>query len=283
MRPNSSSAIFTSLILHGFVAAIIFVTTIYLAHSTDIAPKIIELVAGPPTAMDALEAPALGNRPDPVKVNVPKVELPPEPQVEQTPAVPEPVVKETVPAKPEPAKPEAVKTPTPPKAKSDTSFTKQMKKSEKTSYKEYLKKHPTPKQSAASTARSAAKAPKVDYQGIAKGVAGGSTANTRGGQGGKAMTREETDQLSTYISFLIQELKRAHEPPAGVSDRLEADVAFDITSGGAILNPRIAKSSGNREFDESVLEAFRRMRSIGPTPTRRPYSWSLTFKMRDEA
>jgi TonB family protein len=282
MRPNSSSAILTSLILHAFVAAIIFFTTIYVARSTDMAPKIIELVAGEGNVMDALEAPALGNTPNPVKmnVNVPKIELPPEPQVDASPAVPEPPVKETVTTKaPDPV----VKAPVPPKAKSDTSMAKQMKQSAKISYKDYLKKNPIPKQSAVSTARRTGAAPKVDYQGIASGVKGGSTANTRGGQGGKALTREEADQLSVYISFLIQELKRAHEPPSGVSDRLETKVTFDITASGAILNPRISKSSGNREFDESVLDAFRRMRSIGPTPNRRADTWTVTFKMRDDA
>ena len=274
MRPNSPSAIVTSLILHGFVAAIIFVTTIYLARSAKMEPVIFELVAGAPTAPDELVAPALGNTTAPVKVTVPQVELPPdkpEPVVQETVAMPEPAVK-TPPAKTEPVKP-----------KSDLSLAREMKKSARVSYKEYLKKHPIPKQSAASTVRQAAKVPKIDTQGITGGVRGGSTANTRGGGGGKAMTREEQDQLSTYISLLIQELKKAHEPPSGVSDRLETKVTFDITASGAILSPRISKSSGNREFDESVLDAFRRMRSIGPTPNRRPDTWTVTFKMRDDA
>lgn len=266
MRPNSSSAFFTSLILHGFVAALIFVTTIYIARSEKV-PVIFELVQGPGADPTALEAPALGNTP--MKVTVPKVELPPdkvEPQAQETPSVPET------------APPKVV---TPPKVKSDLSIAKQMNQSAKVSYKDYLKKHPTPKPSVASAAR-AVNAPKVDVQGVLGGAKGGSTASTRG-SGGKALTREEQDQLSTYISFLIQELKRAHEPPSGVSDQLETKVTFDITASGAILNPRISKSSGNREFDDSVLDAFRRMRSIGPTPNHRPDTWTVTFKMRDEA
>jgi TonB family protein len=274
MRANSSSAFLTSLILHGFAAALIVVMTLYVARAEKIAPAIIELVAGPPTAPDALVAPALGNTPNPVKVNVPKVELPPDlpdPVVNTTEAVPEPVAK-TTPAPP-----------TPPKPKSDLSIAKQMNQSKKMSYREYLKKHPTPKTAPATAARRSGAAPKVDYQGIVNGVRGGSTANTRGGGGGKALTRAESDQLSTYISLLIQELKKAHEPPSGVSDQLETKVTFDITASGAILNPRISKSSGNREFDDSVLDAFRRMRSIGPTPNRRPDTWTVTFKIRDEA
>lgn len=268
MRANSPSSILVSLILHGFVAALIFFTTVLVTQRAREQPVIFELVAGPPTAPDALVAPALGNTTTPVKMNVPKVELPPdktEPQPQESPSVPE-----TAPPKATPAK-----------TKPDTSIAKQMNQSARVSYKDYLKKHPTPKPSVA-TAQRTANVPKVDVQGIIGGAKGGSTANTRGGGGGKALTREESDELSTYISFLIQELKRAHEPPPGVNDQLEAKVTFDITASGAILNPRITKSSGNREFDESVLDAFRRMRSIGPTPNRRPDTWTVTFKMRDE-
>lgn len=272
MRPHSSSAYLTSLILHAFVAAVIAVSAIYVARTKDM-PKIIELVAGPATDMNSLEAPAEGV-PEPMKVNVPDVKLPSDP----TPAVPEPPVTKTVSTK------EEVPTPVT-KAKPDNTMARQMTKQAKTSYKEFLKKNPIPKQSAVSQVR-AAKVPRINTKDITKGVPGGvkgGSTTSKGGQGGKEMTREEADQLSVYISFLIQELKRAHEPPPGVSDQLQARVTFDITASGAILNPRISKSSGNREFDESVLDAFRRMRSIGPTPNRRADTWTVTFKMLDEA
>lgn len=255
MRPYSSSALLTSLTLHAFLAAVLFVTTVYVAHSDKVPPVIFELVAGPPTAPDELVAPARGNTTAPVKIKVPKVELPAE-KPQETAVVPEP--------------------------KPDTSLAKDLKKSAKVSYQEYLKKHPTPKPAATTTAPRAANVPKIDTQGIVGGVKGGSTANTRGGGGGNALTREQQNQLDTYISLLIQELKNAHEPPSGVSDQLETKVTFDITASGAILSPRISKSSGNREFDESVLDAFRRVRSIGPTPTRRPDTWTVTFRMQDE-
>lgn len=270
MHANSPSSIFVSLILHAFVVAVIFVTTYFVAQSDKVQPVIFELVAGPPTAPDELVAPALGNTTKPVKLDVPKVTLPveqPEPEVAEKTVAPEPVVREKAPpVKPSPA---------------DKAIAKDMKKSAKVSYQEYLKKHPTPKISSAPKPRTG-KVPKIDTQGIIGGVVGGSTANTRGGGGGKALTREQQNQLDTYISLLIQELKKAHELPPGVSDQLEAKVTFDITASGAILNPRISKTSGNRDFDESVLDAFRRMRSIGPTPTRRPDTWTVTFRMRDE-
>lgn len=259
MRPYSPSAFLTSLTLHGFLAAVLFVTTVYVARSDKLPPVIFELVAGPPTAPDELVAPALGNSPAPVKISVPKVVLPAEePRPQESRAVPET------------------------KPRRDTSLAKDLKKSARVSYQEYLKKHPAPKPSATRPAPRVASVPKIDVQGITGGVRGGSTANTRGGGGGKAVSRELQDQLSTYISFLMQELKKAYEAPPGVSDQLSAKVTFDITASGAILSPRISKTSGNREFDEAVLDAFRRVRSIGPTPTHRPDTWTVTFQMKDE-
>lgn len=280
MRATSSSSLFLSLTLHGSVVALILLATWFTAIRAKEAPVIFELVAGPPTAPDELVAPALGNTTKPVKLEVPKVELVP------TMPEPEPVVQtqpEEQVSPPAPVEKEKPKPKTVEKPKPDTSMAKEVKKAQRMSYQEYLKKHPTPKQTAAKqTGKSTAKVPRIDATGIAQGVKGGSTANTRGGGGGRALTREQQDQLNTYISLLLQELKKAHEPPPGVSDRLQAEVTFDITASGAILNPRITKSSGDKAFDESVIEAFLRMRSIGPTPNRRSDTWKVTFKMQDE-
>jgi colicin import membrane protein len=157
----------------------------------------------------------------------------------------------------------------------------QMLKLQHNQHQQYLKKHPTPKPVAAANPKTG-KVPRIDAQGIANGVRGGSTSNLKGGGGGKALSREEQNELNTYISFLLTALKEAHEPPPGVSDQLEAKVTFDITASGSILNPRISKSSGNREFDQSVLQAFRKIRSIGPTPTGKADTWTVGFRMKDE-
>lgn len=277
MRATSPNAFLLSLSLHGFTVAVLVLATWFGALRQKEAPVIFELVAGPPTNMGALEAPNLGNSTTPVKLEVPKVELVP------TMPEPEPVV-ETVPEPAPPMPKEKAKPKTPDKPKVDTSLAKEVKKAQRMSYQDYLKKHPTPKQTAApkQTVR-AANVPRVDVQGIAQGVKGGSTKNTKGGEGGRALTREQQNAVDTYFSLLLQELKRAHEPPVGVSDKLEVKVKFDITASGAILNPVVVKSSGNKEFDRSVIEAFLRVRSIGPMPTRRPDTVTVTFKMSDEA
>lgn len=280
MRANSPSSLFLSMTLHALFVAAIFLTTYFFAQRAKEMPVIFELVAGPPTGSEELEAPSLGNTAKEIKLDVPVVEV--------VPTMPEPEPEPVAPAKPEPVTtsvPPAVEKPkpkAPPKPKADTSIAKEMKQAQRMSYQDYLKKHPTPKKTAAAKPRPAGKVPKIDATGIAQGVSKGSTANRKGGEGGKALSREQQNQMDTYISLLIQELKKAHEPPPGVSDRLETRVTFDITASGAILNPRIARSSGDQAFDESVLEAFLRMRSIGPTPNRRSDTWTVTFKMRDE-
>lgn len=272
MSAGSPSSIFVSLLIHAFVAAVIFFSTLYMAKQAKDIPVIFELVAGPPTAPDELVAPALGNATSKIKLEVPKIELVP------TMPEPEPVV-QTQPEEKQMTPPPVEKV----KPKPDNSIAKEVKQAQRMSYNDYLKKHPTPKQPPPVQPRLAANVPRIDAQGIAQGVKGGSTANTRGGGGGNALVREQQNQMNTYISLLIQELKKAHEAPPGISDKLEARVTFDITASGAILNPRISKSSGDRAFDESVLEAFLRVRSIGPTPNRRSDTWTVTFKMRDES
>jgi len=285
-----------SISLHGVIVALVIFFTYYAARQRETPPVIFELVAGPPTAPNELVAPALGNSLTPVKTPAAAVEepapapTPPEPKVVQTVKTqPEPAV---VPPPPKPAekskpveKPKPVeKSKTAPKP--DTSIAREMKQAQRMSYRDYLKKHPTPKQPPVTSTGGAgtrtAKAPRVDAEGIAQGVRGGSTANKKGGGGGKALTRQEQSELNTYIAMLLGALKEAHEPPEGVSDQLEARVTFDITASGAILNPRIARSSGNKEFDDSVIRAFRKMRSIGPPPTGRGDTWTVTFRMKDE-
>lgn len=279
MRANSPSAFFTSLTLHGVVAGLIVFFTYYSVWQQGPPPVIFELVAGPPTAPDELVAPALGNSATPVKLEVPKVEpTPPQPE----PKAEEPV--QTVKTEPTPPASEVVPPLAKPKPKPDTSLLKEMKKTQKMSYRDYLKKHPTPKPSTqtATAKPRTGNVPKIDAEGIAQGVKGGSTANKHGGGGGKALTREEQNEFNTYISFLVSALKEAHAPPPGVNDKLEVRVTFDITGSGHILNPRIARSSGDKDFDESVLEAFRKVRSIGPTPDGKSDTWTVRFRMSEE-
>jgi len=123
---------------------------------------------------------------------------------------------------------------------------------------------------------------RVDAEGIAGGVVGGSTANKVGGAGGKALSREEASLMDGYFSFLKQKLEQAHEPPVGVSDKLSVRVEFMLAVDGSISQVHIVRSSGNKDFDQSVLEAFKRVRPIGTRPDGRSEAITLEFNTRDE-
>lgn len=122
----------------------------------------------------------------------------------------------------------------------------------------------------------------IDAEGIREGVIGGSTENTTGGAGGNALTREEGSELDAYFSYLKEQIKKNHVPPEGVSDSLEARVEFFLAADGSLSRLRIERSSGNAEFDRSVLEACEHTPPVGPRPDGRSEMVQMTFKMRDE-
>ena len=126
------------------------------------------------------------------------------------------------------------------------------------------------------------KVSKIDAEGIAKGVIGGSPDNKVGGAGGKALSREEQDLLETYFALLKQHLREAHEKPSGLSDLIAARAEFYVGADGSISRARIVQSSGNTEFDESVLAAIRNVRTIGPRPDGKGDVQSVRFRMKDE-
>jgi len=294
MRTVSPNAFLASIAIHGAIIGVVVFLTFFVTQKEAPPPVVFELVAGPPTAPDELVAPALGNsatpvqNPQTVKLDVPTpppVQEKYEPPVTETVKTEQPPVPDeaTQPVPKENPKADATAKPKPTRKPADPAkaITSELRRKERMSYKDYLKKHPIPKEVPPQTF-SRASGSRIDAEGIAGGVVGGSVANKRGGGGGHAMTRQEQSELNTYIAMLINALREAHEPPPGVSDKLAVKITFDITAGGHILNPRITKSSGNADFDESALAAFRKVRSIGPTPDGKADTWTLTFRMLEQ-
>lgn len=277
-----------SLTLHGALVAVVLFLTYALQVQVKETPKIFELVAGEGDNYMATEAPALGVAGG-VKLNVP---IPPAPvpvKPEPVPPAPEPVI-ERAPEKPTP-KPAEVKPPNYTKdvlriaKKRENRLVEadrkkreaEAKRISKAEFDKLNKNKPAPK-----PGKSSPKVAKIDAEGIAKGVVGGSINNKTGGAGGKALSRAEQSALESYIALLIQRLRAAHEKPPGLSDLLEAKVEFRIAADGTLSSAKIVDSSGSPEFDRSVLEAVARVRSIGPTPNGKSDVWVVTFKMKEE-
>ncbi|CAM2852910.1 cell envelope integrity protein TolA [Rariglobus hedericola] len=317
MSARTTNAFFASAALHALLLCLI-AWFAYRAHQSDQeAPQVFELVAGAGDNFAATEAPALGV-PGGVKFEAPE---PPAPipaaaaPAEAAPAEPEPVtspieaVAPPVKTPPKPAKPKPTdykpvnmakmvdriadkraakieKQVKADKAAADARAAKEAelnsKRTTKAEFDRMNKGKSSPSQKAPTAGGGTGSLKRIDAEGIAGGVAGGSTANKTGGAGGKALTRQDIELSEAYISLLIQRLKEAHKKPEGVSDLLEASVKFRLTSSGSVVNVTIISSSRNSEFDQSVLAAFRRISLPPPPANLKTNDYTITFKMRED-
>ena len=296
-----------SFIIHGAIIALVLLLGVYVGEHQPEPKKVFELVAGKGDNYEALEAPALGisggvgvSAPDSVvmpKEESIKVDIP-KPTV-VTPPLPEPVV--TPEPKPE-VKPDPVPAPVEPKPEPKPATKAPVKKPPQTDFKKIVQR--TAQRKAAKLEAQYKKqqekmladqkkresyeqfqrehgGKRATGEGIEGGVVGGSTSNKKGGAGGKALTREQQDLLDSYFAMFKARLKDNHVPPPGVSDRLEARIEFFMASDGSISRVRVIRSSGNKEFDQSVLEAFAHTH-MPSRPDKRSDMKEMTFKMHDE-
>lgn len=285
MQANSPSAFFLSLTLHGLVVALIVFFSITVHNQVKEPPKVFELVAGAGDNYAATEAPALGDS-DVVKFNVPARPTPvmrtppPEPVVQPAPEEPPVVIS------PEPKPRPVEKRPVEKRPVSKPEVKPKPKAPEKLDIKpmtkEEFEKLYGKQRNPAATPPPAPKVRTINAAGIRSGVIGGSTNNKTGGAGGTALTRSEQSLVDSYMALLKQRLRAALLRPPGLSDLLHAQVHFRIGSDGTLSGVKIAKSSGSAAFDQAVLDAFARVRSIGPPPDGGDGAWDLTFYIVEE-
>ena len=292
-----------SLTLHAAVVAVLLFLTYAASPGDKVKPQVFELVAGAGDNYMATAAPALGS-PGGVKLDLP---APPTPQPQIEPA-PEPPAPQPALPEPSPITPAPIEKKAPPVKKADApeptevpnfkkQITKQIIRAEsqakrdikrerdkeaKITKEAFDKANKAKAKEAASAKGSPAKVAKIDAEGIAAGVIGGSTKNKIGGGGGKALVAEDGKPMERYFSLLKLRLKENHEKPSGLSDTLVARVEFFVGADGSISRVRISRSSGSAEFDRSVLEAFSRTRTIGARPDKKGEAVELEFKMREE-
>ncbi len=273
---NSPSAFLQSLTLHGALVGLAFILG-YVAQTSEPPQRVLELVAGEGDNYMATEAPAFGSEAG-VKITAP---MPPKP-VEPTPPAPVP---------PTPPPPAPTPTPATPTEQPIPNFKKQIQrkivvaasqakreiakeraaeKKRQDEEKKRLTKEEFDRQNKAKASQPTkvvanTKAPKVDAEGIAKGVVGGSTRNKTGGAGGKALTAQEGDEAERYLAALNQRLKDALDAVPGLDDGLRAEAEFIIADDGRLARARIIRSSHNAAFDKAVLDTIGSVR-MGPRP-----------------
>ncbi|MEZ5278602.1 MAG: TonB family protein [Opitutaceae bacterium] len=254
MKPkNATGAFIASVILHGGLAGLAILLMLFKPPEKP-EPAIFEMVSIPEQTDTTEESVDIAFEPlpaEPVVIPIPEPIPEPPPVVEKK---PEP--------KPEP-KPVEKKPEPPPK---------------QISYEEFVKKQGAPKeQKPRPVAPKPITVPKIDTSRILdnlRNIMVDTTSLSR-------MSQSEMNALDAYFARLREQLKRAWAKPEGLSDRLQCDVQFDVSSSGVLSGARVVSASGNPEFDRSVLAAFAAVRKFGPTPDGRSYPARVTFRMTD--
>lgn len=310
MSATSPRAFLLSTTLHVGIAGLILLLS-YAVHRREEPPQVFELVAGEGDNYLAQEAPALGSE-GAVKIDIP--EPPPTPLIEPEPApvVPAPPTPPPVaPADPKPAP----KAPDPAKdmAKSirwqmivaDSKAKLEIKRAraaeakrlaqekklaekKEAERKEAEKKRLTKEEfdrmnaakKSAPTKTPTPKVAKLDAEGIAKGVLGGSTKNREGGAGGKSLTASQARVLDAYFEMLKQRVRAQLVGLAGLDDSLSVTVVVNISASGVLSRARVKQSSGNDEFDRAVVGAFSRV-DMPPHPEKKSEDLEMIFRTRD--
>ena len=96
----------------------------------------------------------------------------------------------------------------------------------------------------------------------------------------RPFTAAERDELQRYFDRLhaaifSEWMSRSPDFPAG----LVAEIRFTISAEGRITGVSVVRSSGNSEFDRSVVQAMRAVRPVGRVPTGESLQPTLPFRM----
>jgi len=277
MQSNSPGAFFLSLTLHGLLIALIIFFTYVVKEQIVDTPKILELVAGPGDNYAATEAPAPSPTTDAIMFELPDQPIP---EIIPTPAPvePEPVIEPVIKKAPSKEVPKIVLQPLPKPIEKAPAKVEPPKPKPAMSIEEFRKKNPQQK----SPSQNPPKAKSISVRTIDSNSFANVASKSTAGAGGKAMTRDEGRLLDSYIALLLQRLRAAHEKPPGLSDLLQVRVRFNIAANGTLSSVTIVTSSGSADFDQSVLRAFAKVRSIGPTPNGKSDVWTVAFRVREE-
>jgi colicin import membrane protein len=317
MSDGSGKGFLFSATLHGIVAALMFFSFMVKREGKE-TPKVFELVAGEGDNYMAREAPALGTPggvsieipsvPEPTPT--PPQPAPPVEIIPAPPATPPPSPKAVIPAptkEPETTVPDfkkkirrdiivaeskakqavkrqreaELKKQREAEAKKREAEAKEAQRKaddEKRMTKEEFDRANKSKTKVASAKGTPVKVTKIDAEGIAKGVVGGSTKNKTGGAGGKALKSDNDDVLAAYDALFKQRLRAQFEPPPGLSDSLKVEIEVRSNADGSITGATVAKTSGSAEFDQAVLEALRRVR-MPPRPDKKSELIEFIFTM----
>ena len=201
------------------------------------------------------------------------------------PRVPEAVAEEEVAPTPIPTPPPSRPKPVTPKVTPTTPVVAKPT-AKPTSIETFRKQHPAPAQPSIGSGASrpaTTVSPQISMATVlgesatpraSTGAGTGSTPVVHGDGGGETS--------AAYLERLFAKLRTAHQKPEGLDDGLQTRVEFVVRADGTVSGVRILKTSGNTEFDASVLAAFRQVSGLGAPPASVVGVNAVTFRTRAE-
>lgn len=121
---------------------------------------------------------------------------------------------------------------------------------------------PSSNAAAVTPSSAAAGIPQVDAAAIVAAltdVAAESSSDRGNAEGSSA-------EAAAYFERLNLALRAAHEMPGAVDALFVTRISFLLGGDGSLLDVKVLKTSGNADYDRSVVAAFHRVRSIGKPP-----------------
>ncbi|HLP02284.1 MAG TPA: cell envelope integrity protein TolA [Opitutaceae bacterium] len=270
MRASSPGAIALSATFHAAVIGALIGVSMWVQKANEITPQIFDIVDMEGIEIgDHFEMPGAPSKNPGVKFSKPKTKRVKIPSAQE------------IAAAQEKAEREAAKEAS--KAGKSSPDKPAPSRNKTTSYAEFQQKNSkqlAANQKVRSGGSKGAAAPGIDAQGIVDDLMK-TAAGPRGDGGGTGGSKVMIPALSAYFDRLISALRAAHEMPDSVNDLLTAKVSFFLAADGSISNVKIVTSSGSSDFDASVVEAFRKVRSVGAVPGGKSGTYVVPFRMAE--
>ena len=281
LRASSPGAIALSAVFHAAVIGAIVATTFWVQKATEINPQMFDLVNPDDIEIgDHFEMPGAPSKNPGVKEAGIRFKRPKGKRVKI------PTQKELDAAQAKAEAQEAKETAARAKqTRSDAPSTTASTRNKTSSYADFAKQHSkqlASNQKVRSGGSKGAAAAGIDAKGIVDELMeSAASAGPRGDGGGTGGTKVMIAALDAYFNRLVNAVRAAWEMPDSVSDLLVAKVSFHLGADGSITAVKIVKSSGSTDYDDSVIDAFQRVRSIGAVPGSKSGTYVFNFKMTE--
>ena len=139
-------------------------------------------------------------------------------------------------------------------------------------YEEFIKKEGNPKPRVQPENTPQIELPSIDWQEVEL-TAAASQSNDQ-------LSDAQMSALLHFQNQLRNQIYAAWKQQEITAMNLKCISVFEVSAAGVISSVELLPSSGNSNFDASVLEAFRRLSRVQPTPTGRSHQFKMTFRIQ---